>query len=286
MASLDHELGLGLGEDLEEELGTYETDGEEELGALGLGETDMEEELGISFEEELWGEEEEGDFFFKKAFRGIGRFVKKAAPILRKVAKVAAPMVATAVGGPLGGIIGKAASSLLETDLEDLEDETDHEIDHEVDMEEESEPLTDNEILAEYLGAIAAEADTEIEAETMAGAAAMAAISASDRAALRNVVPAMLRGVSILQKVLRRQPAIRQTARVVPTVMRRSVKVLRKKRALGQPITKKTAARVMARQTQKVLSNPTRCAHAIAKNVKGQKAAVAKSKRAAAAGAR
>lgn len=295
MASLDHELGIGLGEDLEEELGAYESEDEsvfeDEMSGLGLGEISYEDELGVSFEDEMWGEDQEGDFFFKKMFRGIGKFVKKAAPILKKVAKVAAPMVGTAIGGPFGAAIGKAASSLLETDLEDLEDEADQELDQEVDMEEESDPLTDNEVLAEYLGAVAAESDNEILAETMAGASAMATLTARDRATLSNVIPSMMKGVSVLQKIVRQpgrsNPSLRPAARVVPNIVRRSVKVLRKKQAMGQPITKKTAARVMARQTAKVLSNPTRCAHAIAKNVKGQRTAATRSARKAkAAGAR
>jgi hypothetical protein len=292
MASLDHELGIGLGEDLEEELGAYESEDEsvfeDEMSGLGLGEISYEDELDGSFEDEMWGEDQEGDFFFKKMFSGIGKFVKKAAPILKKVAKVAAPMVGTAIGGPFGAAIGKAASSLLETDLED---EADQELDQEVDMEEESEPLTDNEVLAEYLGAVAAESDNEMLAETMAGASAMATLTARDRASLSSVIPSMMKGVSVLQKIVRQpgrsNPSLRPAARVVPNIVRRSVKVLRKKQAMGQPITKKTAARVMARQTAKVLSNPTRCAHAIAKNVKGQRTAATRSARKAkAAGAR
>src|SRR5438067_2190117 len=42
---------------------------------------------------ELEGEFEGGEQFFGRIARGIGRFVKKAAPILRQVARVAAPMV-------------------------------------------------------------------------------------------------------------------------------------------------------------------------------------------------
>lgn len=119
----------------------------------------------------------------------------------------------------------------------------------------------------------------------------MSTLTARDRAALGNVIPAMMKGVSVLQRVLRQpgktNPALKVTARVGPTIVRRSVKVLRKKQAAGQPVTKKTAARVVARQTAKVLTNPTRCAHAIAKNMKGQKTAAARTaRRAKAAGAR
>jgi hypothetical protein len=53
--------------------------------------------------------EDEGEQFFGK----IGRFLKKAAPVLKKVAKVAIPLVGTAIAGPAGGAIGCLASKAL-----------------------------------------------------------------------------------------------------------------------------------------------------------------------------
>src|SRR5262249_50858256 len=47
------------------------------------------------FESELEGELEAGEEFFGRIARGIGRFVRRAAPILRSIAQVAAPMLAT-----------------------------------------------------------------------------------------------------------------------------------------------------------------------------------------------
>src|SRR5437016_10334657 len=94
---------------------------EDELG--GAHETLHEDELEMALEGE--GEDElelhhegeyEGEQFFKRLrrlARGVGRFVKSAAPILARVAKVAAPLVATAVGGPLGGMLAKGAMSAL-----------------------------------------------------------------------------------------------------------------------------------------------------------------------------
>ena len=81
---------------------------EEELGGLG----EFEQQEGEWEQPELT-QEFEADQFFKRAFRGIGRFVRRAAPLLRNVARVAAPLVGTAIGGPFGAILGRVASSAL-----------------------------------------------------------------------------------------------------------------------------------------------------------------------------
>ena len=93
--------------ELEEELG-------EELGELEQHEGEWEQhELAHEFE---------SDQFFGRIARGIGRFVKRAAPILKSVARIAAPMVGTAIGGPFGAILGRVATQALgEEEWEQLE---------------------------------------------------------------------------------------------------------------------------------------------------------------------
>src|SRR6516164_4690631 len=82
-----------------------------ELGAHESHETHETHELESEFET--------GEQFFGRIARGIGSFVRRAAPILRQVARVAAPMVGTAVGGPFGAILGRVASQALgESELE------------------------------------------------------------------------------------------------------------------------------------------------------------------------
>ena len=85
-------------------------------GLLGEGE----------FEEEYEGEEEGEDFDLggvisgllgegeyedesEEFFGSIARFVRKNAPLLKQVARIAAPMVGTAFGGPLGGALASKA---------------------------------------------------------------------------------------------------------------------------------------------------------------------------------
>jgi hypothetical protein len=99
-------------------MATYESELEQELeGELeGLGEFEHHEgefewehhEGTHEFEAEL-----EADQFFGRIARGIGRFVRRAAPILKSVARIAAPMVGTAIGGPFGAILGRVASQAL-----------------------------------------------------------------------------------------------------------------------------------------------------------------------------
>ena len=42
-----------------------------------------------------------------------GKLIKRAAPMLKKVASIAAPMVAKAIGGPAGGMVSQLAGGLL-----------------------------------------------------------------------------------------------------------------------------------------------------------------------------
>jgi hypothetical protein len=97
---------------------------EEELG--GLGELQQHES---EWEQHELTQEFEGDQFFGRIARGIGSFVRRAAPILKSVARIAAPMVGTAIGGPFGAILGRAASQALgEEEFE--QHELTHEFEH------------------------------------------------------------------------------------------------------------------------------------------------------------
>src|SRR6478609_5313059 len=90
-------MSMGLQHELEAELeGELETEIE--------GELEVEGELEFETEGEVEGEE----FFrrLRRVARGIGGFVRRAAPVLRNVARVAAPLVGRAVGTALGGPAG------------------------------------------------------------------------------------------------------------------------------------------------------------------------------------
>ena len=108
----------------------------------------------------------------------------------------------------------------------------------------------------------------EGEAEAMAGAAVATVISPKDRRALRRILPHLTRGTAILTRILRRRRSTRAGVRAVPTIMRRTVKSLKRQAAKGHRITRRSAGRTAARQIRRVLGNPKAAAMAIRRNRK------------------
>jgi hypothetical protein len=281
-----------------EQEGEYEEEleGEEFLGTIARGIGGLLGGQG-EYEEEFEGEEEAEEFF-----RRIARLVRRAAPILRRVARVAAPIVGTAVGGPLGGVLGRVASSALgegEFELEgewELEGEFEEEMEgeeflgtiargiggllggqgeyeEEMEGEEEAAPATQTEAMAELMAAVASQARTEAEAEAMIGASTVTVISPRDRAALRAILPHLVRGTAILTRILRRRRTTRPAVRAVPAIVRGTTRTLAARAAAGQPVTRRTAGRVMAAQTRRVLSSPRICTRAIVRNQRATRVA-------------
>jgi hypothetical protein len=155
---LEHEHGEHeLEAELEQEHGEHELEGEAELEAEGgflgsivsglgslLGESESEPESELEQELEL----EHGEQFFGRAFRGIGRLVQRAAPILRSVARVAAPIVGKVVAGTLPGPFGALAGQGLNALLSEHEHEHElgeHEHEHELGEHEVSHELGEHE---------------------------------------------------------------------------------------------------------------------------------------------
>jgi hypothetical protein len=296
MARRDHELEYELESEFETELEGElegeiegEVEGEEFLGTIArgigglLGEGELEEEIEGEFETELEGEMEgelEGEEFFRRfrrIARGIGGFVRRAAPILRRVARVAAPVVGRAVGTFLGGPVGMqlggalgnvAARALAEGEMEsELEGEYEGEVEGEWEEEMEG-PITPQQAQAELMAGVASRAQTEMEAEAMAAAAVVTTLSAADRARLRRLLASLVRGTAVLTRILRQRRITRPAVRAIPAIVRRTARTLRRRAAAGQPVTRATAGRVMAAQTRRVLSSPRLCAAALQRNVR------------------
>jgi hypothetical protein len=276
-------LGEGEGEDEyeeEDEAHAHEYEDEHGFGEHGFGEHGFGEhgfgehgfgEHGFGehgFGEHGFGEhgfgEMEGEYFFK----GLGR-------ILKRVAKVAAPMVLSAVGGPLGGVLGKVATSALgEGEFEDEsgmgEYEDEYEFEDEAAMGEYeavlASPMGETEALAELMAAVASGAQTEAEAEAMIGAATITALSPRERRELRRVLAHMVRGTAILTRLLRRRRTTRPAVRAIPTIVHATARTLSRRAAAGQPVTRRIAAQVMARHTRRVLGTPVVCQAAVRRN--------------------
>jgi hypothetical protein len=290
----------------EGELGEHEH-GEQFLGNLisGIGGLFSESEGEAEGEGEGEGELgeyefefEQGEQFFKRAFRGIGRLVRSAAPALKQLARVAAPIAGKAVGGlfggPAGAMLGSRLAQLAAQQLREQELGGSHEIasefesgelelgehelgEHELGEQELGEhevmsELAEHEAQAEAMAHYAAFTESEHEAEAMAGAAVSITISPRDQRALRALVPNLVRGAAILTRILRMRRATRPFVRVVPTIMRRTVRSLRQGAAAGRPITRQRAGQVFARQTRRVLSSPRYCGAVLRRNVRAVRA--------------
>jgi hypothetical protein len=289
LAAALHEDEFGASEALpEDEFGMPEAGhpefGVQELGLpeagypeLGLNEIGL-NEFGLNEGEQFFGK-------IRKLARGVGRFVRKAAPVFKSIARVAVPMVAGAVGGPLGGMLGRVATQALGEDEVSLEDEfglnedefglnevISHEALPEIGLNEaypEATPESAHqEMVAEVMAEVAAGAQHEAEAEAMAGAAAVAALSAADRAALRRLLPHLVRGVAVLTRILRRQRVTRPAVRTIPTIVRQTVTTLRRRAAAGRPVNRRVAGQVMAAATRQVLTDPRACGTAIVRNLR------------------
>mgnify|MGYP003286616051 CR=1 FL=1 len=258
---------MQIGQNSEFEMeGEFEGELEDELEIEGEGEGELEWEL----EGEVEGEE---------FFRRLRRLASRAAPILRRVARVAAPMVGTAVGGPLGGIIARAAASQLEGEGEfEVEGEFEDEIEGEFE-DEAMAPMTSNQALAEFMAAVASTAQTEAEAEAMVGAATVISLSPRDRRILRRALPHIVRGTAVLTRLLRRRRSTRSAVRTIPTIVNRTARTLARRASSGQPVTRRAAARVMARQTRNVLARPSSTVNAIQRNARATRAVARNSRR-------
>src|SRR2546429_279270 len=110
-----------------------------------------------------------------------------------------------------------ASAPNLEFELEnEFESEYESEFEYEGEFEGEEEfahPLTQHEAMAEMMAAAASQSLTETEAGAMVGASTATIISASDRRALRQILPHLVRGTAILTRILRRRRASRPAVR-------------------------------------------------------------------------
>jgi hypothetical protein len=237
-----------------------------ELGELEDEAAMHEDELGMH---ELGmhelGELESGEAFFG----GLKKLIKRAAPMLGRIAKIAAPMVARAVGGPLGGVLSQAVG-LGEGELEH---EHEFEFEFEGELEHEHEAILEAEVHesgahAELMASVAAGAATEAEAEAMIGAATVATLTPRQRRQLRRVLAHLVRGSAILTRMLRQQRVTRPAVRTVPFIVNSTARTLSRAAAQGQPITRRTAGRVMAAHTRRVIARPSTCARVIQRNVR------------------
>ena len=268
LGGLANIAGSLLGEGEEEAEDEWEVEGEAEWEAELETETESEDEDedeaffgplmkiagsliggGGDGEGEWEGEDEdEAEAEAEEFFRKIGGFLYKNRALLKKIAKVAGPMVATAVGGPAAGMLARAVTSQLEGELEDeLEGELE---------EMATAPVSGAQALGEYLAARAASAESEDEAEAFAGAAITVSLSRRDRRDIERMLPHLLRGAAVLTRLLRSDPNTRPAVRLLPGIVDGAAGTLVRRRAAGYPTDVGDVGRVLAGSTSRVLGDP------------------------------
>ena len=230
-------------------------------------------------EGERWSEHEDGslqpesDPFIGNAIRWARRRAKALAPILKRVAPIAARAVLGSAGGHTAAVLG---GMLREDDLKfEWEDEGEWEsfdlLDDEDDSESEDEaervPGLDpeSEALVEALAAFAQAAESEDEASGLIGGVTIQ-ILAPTPIRIRRLTPAFVRRTTRLTKLLRRSPSTRPLVPVVASIAKRTTRSLVRRAATGERITPATVGQVMARHTARTLASQKRVAGALAKN--------------------
>jgi hypothetical protein len=101
------------------------------------------------------------------------------------------------------------------------------------------------------------------------GAAAATVLSRQDRRSIRAVHADLVRGAANLAELLYRHRVARPYTGVVPTIVDSAASTLVRLAHRGHPVTRRTAAKVMAALTAKVLGDPRRSRQALLRHVQG-----------------
>jgi hypothetical protein len=240
--------------------------------------------------------EDEGEYFFKKAFRSIGRglksVVKAAAPLAKRFAPILAGKLTTMIPGigvVAGPLAAKLTSHLLkEGEMEAMQMEAEFFGTNEAEAEVTNSEQAHEAALTEFLAAQAAEATTEAESEAAIAATLPITIRImGGQRALRSVTPVLTQATGRMTQLLRQQgPAGQQLLRTVPTIQRQAIATLKAAARSGQPINSATAVKALASATNRVLGTPQRVQGAIVRNaVLRQRTAPPNPRRMATAGA-
>lgn len=216
--------------------------------------------------------ETEGEYFFKKALRGIKKIAQVAAPLAKRLAPIAAKTLVGAipgVGATAGPLAGKLVSTLLrEGEMEAVQMEAEFFGTNEAEAEVSNTQAAYEAALTEVLAAEASHSQSESEAEALLGAAVSSTLkSMSAQRPLRYIIPVLVQANARLVRLLHGQgSAGRQLLRLMPTVMRRTIASLKAARRAGQPINAALAQRLMAAQAARVFGDSKTLTKAMIRN--------------------
>jgi hypothetical protein len=241
-------------------------------------ECECEGEYEGEFEDEADAEAEE----FLSTLAGLARGVTRN-PALRATLRRAGLAAArsalrglgdlgAAAGGavsPAGARLGRDLGAVTARNLLPLLPQRESELELEGEWEDESllNPIRRvySDALMEHMAHAAAGTESEAEAEAFLGALiplAARAIPAVAPTILR-AAPALIRGVSGIAQTLMRNPGTRPLVRTLPTIVRRTATALARRQQPGRSATPAVAARTLAGQAARLLSDPAQCARAI-----------------------
>lgn len=199
------------------------------------------DELGMA--EDDWGEDDYGTGEDEEFFPALAALIPKIAPFAIN-----------------------ALSGLFKEDDEfedDYEDYEDYEDDFEAGSRVPGLSAVD-ESVAELLAAEAAKTRSPAEGSALAAAAASRLLGKAPLPVKRKA-PTIAKGAARVAKTLKRNRATNPLVKAVPAIVKRTVADLSKKARAGRPITNKTVAKTMAKQTSKVLK-PRTVAAVVAKS--------------------
>jgi hypothetical protein len=121
-------------------------------------------------------------------------------------------------------------------------------------------PASEYEVMAEHLAHMAANSQSEAEAEAFIGALIPMVARGLSAAApvISRVVPQIIRPLAQAGRALLQNPQTRPLVRTFPTIARSSIATLAQRVAKGQPVNARVAARTVAGDVAQVLGNPRR----------------------------
>lgn len=124
----------------------------------------------------------------------------------------------------------------------------------------ETAPASEYEVMAEHLAHMAANSQSEAEAEAFIGALIPMVARGLSAAApvISRVVPQVIRPLAQAGRALLQNPQTRPLVRTFPTIARNSMATLAQRVAKGQPVNARVAARTVAGNVAQVLGNPRR----------------------------
>jgi hypothetical protein len=220
--------------------------------------------------------EGEGDQFLGKLIKGAAGLVRRAIPALGKLLPQATQAVqGSAHGSPAvpqpqdmgpqdDGGFGSADGGDFGPDMQEDEDEDeDYGFDGETGLMGEDEDEAG--LMAESMLSQAARAMTDQEAAALASGITIT-ITSSAPIVVRRITPVLAKGAANIVRVLRQTPSTRPLVPVVGQITKATTRVLTKRANAGKAVTPAIAARVMAQQTAKMLSKPSKVAKALVKN--------------------